>query len=87
MQQEGIEQIDLLCIDIQGAALNALKGLGDHINNVKYIITEVEYNTIYRGEALFPEIKAFMSEKGFQCFYEESGLFSDILFVNKKYLD
>jgi FkbM family methyltransferase len=31
MQQEGIEQIDLLCIDIQGAALNALKGLGDHI--------------------------------------------------------
>lgn len=35
-----IESIDLLCMDVQGFELNVLKGSGDFIKNIKYVIME-----------------------------------------------
>lgn len=35
-----IESIDLLCMDFQGFELNVLKGSGDFIKNIKYVIME-----------------------------------------------
>jgi FkbM family methyltransferase len=39
-EEEKIPLIDLLCMDIQGFELNVLKGAGDNIKNVRYIIME-----------------------------------------------
>ena len=77
------DHIDLLCMDVQGAALNVLKGLSDHLHKVKYIITEVEYHRIYEHEALFDEIELFMKVHGFTCFNKEnrSLSFDDVIFV------
>ena len=60
-----IPQIDLLCMDTQGATLQILQGLGDYLSSVKYIITEADYQRYYLGEALYPEINAFLVSNGF----------------------
>jgi hypothetical protein len=36
-----LNSIDLVCADIQGFELEALKGFGKYLNTVKYIITEI----------------------------------------------
>jgi len=40
MRQERISRIDLLCMDVQGAALHVLRGLGGGIRSVRWILTE-----------------------------------------------
>jgi FkbM family methyltransferase len=82
LSANGMEQIDLLCMDVQGGALNVLRGLSNHLHRVKYIITEVEYHRIYDGEFLFYDIESFMKEHGFSCFNKETDpLFNDVIFV------
>jgi FkbM family methyltransferase len=39
---QNIRRINLLCMDIQGAALHALRGLGEHLRQVGYIQAELE---------------------------------------------
>lgn len=84
MEQQSIKQIDLLCVGAHGAALNTLKGLGNRINDVKYIIAEVKYNPVPDGPTLFYDVEDFMSKKGFECFYEDGYIFGYALFVNKR---
>ena len=84
--ENGINHIDLLCIDIQGATLPALKGLGAMLDRVKYIITEVEYRQVYQGEPVFPDIHKFMTNRGFRCYFQKnsrSAVSSDVLFVRQ----
>lgn len=82
-QHQHIDQIDLLCMDIQGAVLQALIGLGNKLDRVKWIIAEIERKEIYHDEALFPEVDAFLSNNGFvlkaEVFRDE--WFSDYLYV------
>lgn len=85
MRDHHIPSVDLLCIDIQGATLPALKSLGDYLNQVKYVICEVEYAPVYSGESVFAEIKSFMQSHGFTCYFQESNiLWNDVLFVREK---
>ena len=44
----GVKKIDLLCLDIQGFELEALRGLGNLLQEVRYIITEIP-----KGESLY----------------------------------
>lgn len=66
MKEFGIKHIDLLCMDIQGAEPLAIEGLGDRINDVTYIITEVANKIFYEGEMMFRNFNARLSEKGFE---------------------
>lgn len=66
-----IESLDLgsfemLNLDIQGAELMALKGLGDHIDSVNYIYTEVNRKKLYKDCCLIGEIDSFLFSHGFQ---------------------
>jgi FkbM family methyltransferase len=77
-----IYQVDLICMSTQGSIMPVLKGLGSHLKNVKYIVTQVMYQRIYEGEALFPEVKAFMEDNGFTVFNEDTnGFFNMVIFV------
>lgn len=90
MESEGIEKIDLICMDVQGAALEVLRGLGERLRDVKYVISEVDYKEIYRGETLFPKIHSFMKTHGFKCYFQretQSDYFNDVLFINQTLSD
>jgi FkbM family methyltransferase len=61
----GIDAIDLLAIDVQGACLEVLRGLGERLDRVRYIIAELETRPVYEGEALAPEVIDFLAGHGF----------------------
>jgi FkbM family methyltransferase len=60
-----VNKIDILWMDLQGAELKALKGLGNLIKNVKVIYTEVEYKEMYIGQPLFDDINQYIVSHGF----------------------
>ena len=53
-------------IDIQGAELRALIGMGKLINNVNWIYTEVNKRSVYEGCALIGEMDIFLLKHGFK---------------------
>lgn len=62
----GIEAIDILWMDVQGAEGLVLEGLGDMLPKVSFIHAEVEFFEIYRGQALFPQVDARLRARGFR---------------------
>ena len=65
MREHNVSHIDILWMDIQGGELEALKSLGDRLQDVNLIYTEVEFMEIYEGQPLFEDIKGFLEERGF----------------------
>ena len=77
VKSKDIQNIDLLCMDIQGYELNVLKGAGDFIKNIKYIIMEepkpiintnylpVNIHSKYINAPSSQEIKDFMIKNNF----------------------
>lgn len=60
-----IKEIDLLVMDAQGAEYNCLLGLGDMIQNVKFIITEAIYKPLYTDIPLNNIVKKFLEDNNF----------------------
>ena len=75
IQEEKIPKVDLLCMDLQGYELQALKSLGDDLRNVTYILTECSIQSTYTNGATFGELYAYLSLFGFQ--YVCSNRFGD----------
>ena len=65
---------ELICIDLQGYELQALKSLGDKIKNVKYIITECSIQSTYIGGSSFVELYEYLKLYGFE--YKVSNAFN-----------
>lgn len=82
---KGLDGPDLLCIDLQGAALRALRGLGRYINGVKALIVEIEHREIFIGEDLYPAVDAFLAAAGFSqaIRIEREGWFCDYLYLRR----
>jgi len=66
MDENQIQNIDLLCIDLQGYELNAIKSLGNHIHNIKYIITECSIISTYTNGATFKELNEYLNNHNFK---------------------
>lgn len=85
MAESGVGDIDVLWMDLQGAELQALRGLGDELKRVKVIHTEVQYREMYLGAPLFGEFDAFLRGQGFvrvkQLYTSE--WFGDVLYVRE----
>jgi FkbM family methyltransferase len=64
-KNNSINKIDLLWIDVQGAEKMVLNGIGDFLNDVKAICTEVEISHMYNGSILKNELDEFLLDKGF----------------------
>jgi FkbM family methyltransferase len=82
---QGVTEIDLLCLDVQGAALAVLKGLGDLIEHVHHVIVEIEVRPIYDGQSLYPEVHGYLKSKGFRQAAEvvRGDWFSDYLYIRR----
>tara|TARA_R110002050_G_scaffold7274_4_gene28448 strand:+ start:3748 stop:4380 length:633 start_codon:yes stop_codon:yes gene_type:complete len=78
------ENIDLICMDIQGSELEALKGMGDLLKNVKYIITECQYKRLYKDTPLVDDLDEYLSSFGFVCreIQDANDWFGDAIFIN-----
>jgi hypothetical protein len=75
MKEHAIPNIDLLCIDLQGYELNAIKSLGSKLQDVKYIITECSIQSTYIGGTTFKELSEYLGIYGFT--YISSNRFGD----------
>jgi FkbM family methyltransferase len=60
------EKIEFINIDIQGAELLALKGLGEKIKHIKSIYTEVNIAQLYKDIPLLLDIDSYLNQHGFQ---------------------
>ena len=60
MKKYNIPKVDIIWMDLQGAELLALKGLGNNLYNVEFIHTEMCNIEIYTNQALFPEINDYL---------------------------
>ena len=58
-------KIDFVNLDIQGAELEALKGMGNLITNVKWIYVEVNKQEVYINCSKVEELDEFLKERGF----------------------
>jgi FkbM family methyltransferase len=56
---------DYLCLDIQGAELEAIKGFGDRVNKMKWIYTEVNKEELYEGCCLVSDLDDYLGNRGF----------------------
>lgn len=61
----GVEAVDFLKIDIQGAELDVLKGAPQTLDTVRIVEVEVEFNPIYLDQPLFSDVDTFLRERGF----------------------
>lgn len=85
LEANQIDSIDLICMDVQGAAFQVLEGLGQYLSKVKYIVTELEVDPTYAGEVLYPEVDAFLTKKGFVRKSEAlkaPSLWGDVVYIN-----
>jgi FkbM family methyltransferase len=57
---------DFVNLDIQGVELQALKGFGKYIDQVKYIYTEINTGEVYKGNDSLEDIDTYLSSFGFE---------------------
>jgi len=66
MTQQGIQSVDLLKLDLQGAERLVLTGAADVLDHVQVIYTEVFFEQLYAGAWLFWETNEFLAGRGFK---------------------
>ena len=75
---------DLVWMDLQGAELLALRGMGDLIRTVRAMQLEITYRELYRRQAMWPEVRTFLGQHGLRLADEwpdVCGYFGDAVFV------
>lgn len=81
-----VNAVDVLWMDLQGAELKALKGMGELLETVKVIYTEVEYKEVYFDQPLFDEVNEFLVLQGFRLHAKmnTSVWFGDALYIREE---
>jgi FkbM family methyltransferase len=68
-QSEGIEEIDFLQIDVQGAELQVLQGASQILGrSILAVEAEVEFSHLYKNQPLFADVDIYLREQGFTLF-------------------
>jgi FkbM family methyltransferase len=85
-RNNNIDHIDAIWMDLQGAELKALKSMGNLLDSVKVIHTELEVNPMYEGQCLFKDVNTFLQERGFDLVWgnTKAHFGTDFIFVKRK---
>ncbi|HEY9624056.1 MAG TPA: FkbM family methyltransferase [Crinalium sp.] len=68
-QQEGIESIDFLQVDVQGADLQVLQGGANILSrSILAVQIEVEFSPLYVDQPLFADVDSYLRSKDFTLF-------------------
>jgi len=68
-QQEGIESIDFLQVDVQGADLQVLQGAEQILKTVLAVQAEVEFSHLYVNQPLFADVDTYLRAQDFTFFH------------------
>jgi FkbM family methyltransferase len=79
-REAGIEQIDFLWMDVQGAEREVLEGAGDMLERTHFIYTEYSNEELYEGQATLAELLRLLP--GFEVLIVYPG---DVLLRNKRF--
>lgn len=85
-KRANINSFDLVWMDLQGAELLALRGMGDMLQTVRAIQLEITYRELYSGQVMWPEVRAFLEANGMSVVDEwpdVCGYFGDAVFVRR----
>ena len=63
---DGLSDIDLIKIDVQGGELDVFRGATRALSSALMIITEVEFVELYVGQPLFGDVDGFLRKNGYQ---------------------
>ncbi len=66
LHQQGISKVQLLKIDVQGFELEVLKGCGDRLYDIRFIIAEVQFQPLYDGAPPWYELISYVAKFGFE---------------------
>lgn len=79
------ELFDFVNLDVQGAELEALSGLGKRIEQVQWVYTEVNRAELYSGIPLVAELDEFLNKAGFSrvCTVWTDGDWGDALYCRR----
>jgi FkbM family methyltransferase len=61
----GVDRVDAIKLDVQGAELDVLRGATSTLTEVQLLEIEVEFNPIYKSQPLFGDVDAFLRDQGF----------------------
>jgi hypothetical protein len=69
-ETEGISDIDILKLDVEGSELNVLKGATQKLTEkrIRLIFTEVMFTAHYEGGCLFHEVSGFLRHYDYKLF-------------------
>lgn len=82
-----IDEIDLLKVDVEGAAYQVLIGFGNELSRVKAIQIESEYLPVWDGQKTWDDVSSLLSNNGFQLIHfelQEDGIQSDSFWIQRK---
>ena len=81
-----LESYNFINIDVQGYELEVFKGSSKTLNNIDYIIAEINRDELYKDCAKVDELKEFLGQYGFELVEEswDGGTWGDGLFIKKK---
>lgn len=85
LKEQQVPKIDILFMDIQGFEGKAIQGLGNYINNVKILYSEITYKEMYKDQILFDKFDYYMLQKGFYCIYRDykhGDFWGDSIYIN-----
>jgi FkbM family methyltransferase len=85
-EANGIERVDFLWLDMQGAELSALQAAPRMLEGVRAIQTEVSLLETYAGVTLYGRYREWLEQQGFVVVYEslEWEDMGDVLFVRSR---
>lgn len=85
-KENNLNFVDIVWMDLQGAELKALKSMGDILDTVQIIHTELEMNPMYEGQCLFGDVSEYLQERGFDLEWGNTNNYfgSDFIFVNQR---
>jgi FkbM family methyltransferase len=85
-EKNGIDKIDIIWMDLQGAELKALQSLGSLLDTVQIIHTELEMNPMYEGQCLFRDVNEYLTNNGFDLEYGDTNVQfgSNFIFTNQR---
>jgi FkbM family methyltransferase len=79
----GIDTIDFIHLDVQGAELLVLEGAQEYLAKVKVIWLEVEAVSLYQDQPLKKDIEEFMDKRNFVKIYDQVGdIAGDQLYIS-----
>ena len=88
MQEMNIEKIDMLKLDVEGAAYEVLQGFGKRISDLKSIQIESEQYQVWEHQKTWEDIQQFMIKNNFICLWDikVGSTQNDSVWVQKEYV-